>query len=339
MRTVSAEYFQSGLNTCVGEGCSREGLIAGTIGDETVLSHRTNRIPTSLYVDMLHQAEEILGKQDIGVIVGENFRPQTFLDIGYGAMYCANIEEALLFNRKYQKLTQEIGTTDIVIDGETASIIWQPYSKNDERVRPVTDAVFAGYFLIGAWMAWMNVDELDASVEFRHSETNYADRFRDAFFCDDVKFNSDKNMITFPTHVARAPLPQHNPELLNMISEKLSRRLMNFQNQGALVEKTCNVIDVLLPNGTCNISTVARHLDLSERTLRRNLGQAGTSYRNLLEQTRKETCELYMRDEKLSLSAIAQMLGYSDQSAFHKAFSSWHGVTPKEHRGRVLNSK
>jgi AraC-like DNA-binding protein len=70
------------------------------------------------------------------------------------------------------------------------------------------------------------------------------------------------------------------------------------------------------------------------RTLQRRLEQEGTTYHDVLESVRRALAELYMNDDSLSFVDIAFLLGYSDLSAFSRAFKRWHGVAPTHRRAR-----
>ena len=86
--------------------------------------------------------------------------------------------------------------------------------------------------------------------------------------------------------------------------------------------------------GDTRIDSVARELTTTARTLQRRLEQAGVSYQDLLEETLRETAEQYLLDRSLPISEVAFLLGYSEPSAFHRAFKRWNNVTPLNFRQR-----
>ena len=72
---------------------------------------------------------------------------------------------------------------------------------------------------------------------------------------------------------------------------------------------------------------------MAERTLRRKLGAKGLSYRQLLEQVRRDTCHLYFLEGTRKLSEISAKLGYSELSAFTRAYTGWYGHPPSQDSG------
>ncbi|NKI18703.1 helix-turn-helix transcriptional regulator [Spongiibacter sp. KMU-166] len=112
---------------------------------------------------------------------------------------------------------------------------------------------------------------------------------------------------------------------------KACRELLDeISSQGSL--KSC-VVDVLIgsPGAFPSIEQVAKKLEMSTRSLRRKLQQEGTSYQDLLQEVRLGLAKQYLRD-KLSVEQIAELLGYSETSAFSRAFKGWTGKAPQEFR-------
>jgi AraC-like DNA-binding protein len=74
---------------------------------------------------------------------------------------------------------------------------------------------------------------------------------------------------------------------------------------------------------------VASSLNLSTRTLHRRLSEEGWNFRDLCNSTKRELAEAYLRDSTLTLSEVGWLLGYSEHSAFTRAFKQWTGVAPR----------
>lgn len=119
-QSVSSTYFLSAFNSCIDAGCDPAALAKTLEIDELSLRNPAGRFSDQTYLQLLHLAEAMLGESGIGVKIGQEFRPQTFRDIGYVAISCENIKEALALNQKYQPLTQEIGTTHLEFEDKNA---------------------------------------------------------------------------------------------------------------------------------------------------------------------------------------------------------------------------
>jgi AraC-like DNA-binding protein len=116
-------------------------------------------------------------------------------------------------------------------------------------------------------------------------------------------------------------------------SQLLAQRDQELQGDGIIQQVRRCIADQLAFDQVC-IGDVARTLNRSVRSLQRKLGDANTRFGDLLDATRKELAEGYLADPTLSLTEIAFLLGYQQQSSFNHAFRGWHQCTPQQWRAR-----
>jgi AraC-like DNA-binding protein len=94
-----------------------------------------------------------------------------------------------------------------------------------------------------------------------------------------------------------------------------------------------------MAEGGTQIQSVARALAMSTRSLQRHLADAGLSYQQLLNLTRREAAGKCLSNPALSIGEVAYLLGYSEPVAFHHAFRRWNGVTPQSFRAQQRNDR
>jgi AraC-like DNA-binding protein len=87
-----------------------------------------------------------------------------------------------------------------------------------------------------------------------------------------------------------------------------------------------------LDKGQPTLEQIAPRLHMSSRTLRRRLDEEGTSFRQILGEVRRELASRYLMEGRLSVGEIAFLLGFSEPSAFHRAFKQWTGHAPHAYR-------
>ena len=80
---------------------------------------------------------------------------------------------------------------------------------------------------------------------------------------------------------------------------------------------------------------MAGRMAMSVPTLRRRLDQEGTTFSDIVDEIRKELAERYLREPSMAVSEVAFLLGFSSESAFHRAFRRWTGIAPSEYRARA----
>ncbi|MEM9618779.1 MAG: AraC family transcriptional regulator [Pseudomonadota bacterium] len=329
MGDVSSRYLRSYYETCVAKGCAPEPLkeILG-FGAEP-FENVARRYSNETVIAMMHKAEALTGDTTIGLAAGRDFRPSTFLDIGLALISSATLREALAINEKYQALTQQLGKTHFSVSADKAVISWRPYIDDAERMRPITEAVFAGYAVFGRWLTWLYDKEI-AGMHFRHRRTAHAAESDNLFGCE-VTYGARLDEMHLDPALADMPLPNANKDLLDVLCARLDRQLKELRAPMTAQTETYHCVQAMLADGSLSLARVAKALGTSERTLRRRLSQEGASFRTVVEAARKEACEVYIRERKKSIAEIAQAVGYSEQSAFTRAFRNWYGAPPSEY--------
>jgi len=84
------------------------------------------------------------------------------------------------------------------------------------------------------------------------------------------------------------------------------------------------------------IEQVAAHLNMSLRTLQRRLKTADSTYKQLLDDLRKDFALCYLRRPDLTIGEISYLLGYADNSVFTRSFKRWTGKSPQAYRGGAV---
>lgn len=105
-----------------------------------------------------------------------------------------------------------------------------------------------------------------------------------------------------------------------------------LHGSGTLSGRVRHMMVEHLGEATLTPETVARTLAVSGRTLSRHLADEGTSFRNILDDVRREFACTLLRDRSLSISDVAFFLQYSEPAAFNRSFRRWTGRTPRAFR-------
>ncbi|UVH60610.1 AraC family transcriptional regulator [Variovorax paradoxus] len=146
------------------------------------------------------------------------------------------------------------------------------------------------------------------------------------------QLGSLSNSLAFDRALVNRPTPQANPVTVSMCEQMciqlMERRRVRLGTK-AIIEQCLNLAAEGAPP---DLASVARLTDTSERTLKRRLKEEGTSFRTLLMDSRRTTAEQLLEDRLLTMTEIAERLGFSSLSSFSQAFKRWFGVAPSEYR-------
>jgi len=155
------------------------------------------------------------------------------------------------------------------------------------------------------------------------------------YFQAPIDFGCDTNMLVFDKHEMQVQLPAANAELARQNDQVVLSLLARMDREDIIAQVRASVVD-LLPSGECSKEKIAGRLNMSERTLQGRLSTKNTSYRDLLNETRKELAEQYISQGLRSFSEVTYLLGFSDISSFSRAFRNWTGLSPSVYRGQYL---
>jgi AraC-like DNA-binding protein len=149
----------------------------------------------------------------------------------------------------------------------------------------------------------------------------------------EVRLGTRRSTLSLPAAIFAVPFATFNPSLLAVLDPALTAE----QSVGASVatDAVASVRRVLmrrLGEGELALRHVADELRMSARTLQRELRDAGTSFAELLRDTRRDRATFYLRQSQLTLSEIAFLLGFDTPTSFFRAFARWTGQTPRSFR-------
>lgn len=173
-----------------------------------------------------------------------------------------------------------------------------------------------------------------APLEVRMSYQGEADATHEAWFGCLIRFGCAGTSVILPLECLDAPFVQPCESVVPYLRERAEGLLQSAASRRSYAERVVEVLPRWLTTSTNLESAVARELGVSERTLQRYLRSEGSSFGQLLEQTRRTLAERYLEDSKRSLAEVAILLGYSEVSSFSRAFKSWTGSSPRRSTSR-----
>lgn len=147
-------------------------------------------------------------------------------------------------------------------------------------------------------------------------------------FQAEVLFDCPEPRLSLPRPAWEALISSANPALLSVLEDHARRLLAELPRGEGLAGRVRAAIAGDLPRGEPTVARIARRLAMSERTLQRRLREEGHTLAGLLDEVRAALAKAHLSDPAVSPSEVAWLLGFSDQSAFGRAFRRWTGKPP-----------
>ncbi|MBW1981626.1 MAG: AraC family transcriptional regulator [Deltaproteobacteria bacterium] len=299
-----------------------------------VMKHPAGRYRIQEIDNLWRQAVEIIDDPCFGLKAAELWHPSNFGALGYAMLASHTLRTSLermdryyrfLSDKPFMKLddTEEGLRFTLVSDRRNGDI-----PERSDAALAVTLSVCRVNYL---------EDLTPVSVTLRHSRPACSAKFFEYFRCP-VLFGAPAYSLRFSTEVVDKILPGSNPQLAELHDQVMIQYLAQL-DQDRIAEKVKAVIIDQLPSGRVTDETVSQALYMSSRKLQRQLQSAGTTFNTLLNEMRQELAQKYLSEQNTSITDIAFLLGFSESSAFSRAFRRWLGVTPSEFRRstRIVN--
>jgi AraC-like DNA-binding protein len=263
----------------------------------------------------------------------EHLHPSFMGAMGYSWMTSASLRKAFQRMSRYSRVLMDEAFLHLEDHGDTLHIlIRSAIAVRDPDLREQLHLANA------VKLCRMNCGDSfkPSQVLFRQAEPGNPAAYYSFFRCE-LLFDSDESALVIDSTVADQPLPGFNAQLGSLLEQQIIDYLAKLDKQD-IVGRTKSAIFEQLPSGHVTVEEVATELNKSVRTLRRKLREKGTSFKELLTQTRQELAERYIHNNSLSLTEIAFLLGFSDSSSFSRAYRKWTGQSPSEQRSALGNS-
>ena len=168
-------------------------------------------------------------------------------------------------------------------------------------------------------------------VSLKHAAPKSLDA-HEAYFGCPMLFDSAYDALLFSEETLLQPNILGDEGITQFIVSHLDAEIAGINEDGNLVHRTKDSIARALSGGLPKMADVAKGLGLSVRSFHRRLAEHGASFQTLTEETRRELALGMLQNEGYSLSEIAFLTGFSEQSAFTRAFKRWMGQTPASYR-------
>ena len=264
---------------------------------------------------------------------GQHYRLMSFGEFGLAMLAASTMREAVQFAIEHVALafTQSRfawvrqappahSGLAILNDGVDADMVEFSLERDLGAIRAMIDDMWQGQFPL-------------AAIELTLSGQGRRDNFERVLQAP-VTFGAAHNVLYFPDWVLDEPLPLGDPLLGSTYARRCGQRLrVDADTPQALRDAVLDMLGAARAAWP-DIATVATRLGLSERSLRRALRQAGTSFRQLQQRVRLQRAREMLQTNELAVERIAEELGYAEAASFSHAFRRWTGQSPRAFRRR-----
>ena len=286
------------------------------------------------FCGLFESASRDTQNDNFGLWFGNQFKPDDLGLWGYAALSCSTLGRALdnlvdLF-RYHQQCSMMRLTTNRYGMCRLEYQVRDPNILQRRQDAELSLGMFFNLIRESTGFQWTPEE-----VYFEHPRPENSREHENAFGAP-VFFNQHVNAIVFKPEILTNRMPKCDLKLMTITRACLETLHANSPYEQNLTDRIRHLIRIKLADGYPSLELVSKSLYMSTSAIQRNLAWEGLSYSELVEDSRRNLAEVYLKQRNLSLSEIAFLLGYSELSAFSRAFRRWTGFSPREYRGKLL---
>ena len=297
--------------------------------DCSVLSDPDKFIPCSVFARMLDEGSRITGDDCFGLHFGERFNPKNIGPLAYVVLNSPTVLAAYQHAARYLKLYNQAARVSSIVEGGRA---YFQYSLCDLGIAPPRQQNEYGMVVT------LNTIRMMVGSRWTPLEVHFAHKAppeiseHQRIFGAPVLFDYATNDLVVDSEILQHKVPAADQRLHSIVQRYMERMFEQVPEEDEIITALRRAIAESIKDGNTNLTRVTKKMGLGPRTLQRQLRAHQLEFKTLLDDTRRRLALSYLKDRRHTLTQIAFLLGYSEASAFNRAFKRWTGTTPIAYR-------
>jgi AraC-like DNA-binding protein len=321
------------------EFMSRNGGVADRVFSrvglaEDQLSDINRPLDLASYVRMLELAAADTGNDNFGLWFGQQFKPEMLGLIGAIAIASPTLGAALANVARLFPYHQQATHTALTRQGELMCFEYRIIDGGIVERRH--DAELTLGMLANVLRHCLGTDWAPEAIHFEHPRPEEWRQHAQAFSAP-VHFGQRTNALIFRNDRLHHRMPLGNLHKSNLLCDQLVK-IGGGIGVLTLLDHVKGEIRSRLPDGVPYVGIIADSIGLQRWTLQRRLADYGLSFSDVIDLVRRELAERHIRQRYVTLSEMSDILGYSELSAFSRAFRRWFGVSPQHFRAKLTRT-
>lgn len=309
------------------------GSLAGAAGLDPAYAVREDEfVGLGDFAKLMEIAAIVAGDDCFGLHCADALSPRMTGTLSYAMQNAPTVRDALVTLIRYIRTRIDVANLELTVEGNRASVEWSfsPLIMQRTHLSDYTAVLLVRYISRLTRAPWK-----PTAVSIERVAPSSLEAHR-RIFGRRPDFSEQGNAIEFPATLLNQPIEGADPTIYKMAQQLLDRLLAERGESSDLVTSAREEIIWSLPSDDgVQLDRLARRLGLSSRSLQRRLAEVGTSFHELVDDTRKMLARRYLEEQRLSFSEISYRLGFSAPSAFTRACRRWFGDRPGEIRRRL----
>jgi len=309
-------------------------LAAALNVDESMLIEEDQRLPLSIYQEIWQLALEKSQTPELGLCIAQEDGIEDLGLVAHVVYNSATLGEGV---RQYVRLFSVVNESFELEFEENNQQGCLKFINKFPNCYNISDMERTLAIAVNRTTKAIGIGNMVHAVHFQHSKPAYAKKYQELFNCK-VLFDQPCCEVIFDSRMLTLKPKRRNPHM-RAATLSYANQIMSRLFKRSISHKVKRLIEKHIGDGTFDAEQASNQLNMSRQTLYRKLKNDGASYSELVDQVRQDKAFYMLKQSSMPLTVIAYDLGFSELSAFTRAFKRWTGKNPAEYRKQLLRPK
>lgn len=301
--------------------------------DQDLFNRPNDRVDFEIFNHACHVLQEKFKQPNLGIHLGQLVTTGHLGPHGFALMTCSNAREVMQQNIRYSALTIDAGSNIFEQHGPEYIRYWRSNLADEQPLGKLQDELHQAAYITLSRQLFNRQDLNPLWVSFQHEQPEDISEYNALFRCPLI-FNAENTALGFHESFLDFSLPSSNESVhvvMSDLRQQLLKQLGNHLEPSWLANARKAIVESFQLGGL-TFEELAQRTGFSLEELKMEMLRHNLNFRTFVDEIRQSLAISYVRNPQLSLVEIAFLLGFSEQSAFQRAFKRWTGKTPKEYR-------
>ncbi|MDH4874496.1 AraC family transcriptional regulator [Pseudomonas sp. BN515] len=327
-RTIASHFVRAALRGAMRQGVDCAPVLRAAGIQPALLDEPRARVAPEQFTRLLQLLWEVLDDEYMGFGLQRSKRG-TFAMMCHAIIHCRTLDKALGRGTLFYGLFPDAPRISLARDGDFAVLTVDDATLSDPD-HFLVESLLVIWHRLGSWLIGQRIRLEEAT--FSYDEPAHAAEY-ELLFPTSRQFAAPRTSLRFHARYLAMPLLQDERTLRHFLEHSPADLLARPDGGDSLTSQIRRLL-----GRDCrtwpDLEAVAQQLHTSPQTLRRHLREEGSSFQELKDHLRRDLAIYHLGRDELSIQDIAEQLGFSEPSAFHRAFKKWTGLTPGVYRAQ-----
>jgi AraC-like DNA-binding protein len=327
--TFSIGFARAFLECTERAGVDRTEFLTAAGFEAARLDDLDGHISLEEYDVLQDLALDLTGDPSFALRMGDEAKFAVFDVVTHVVAQASTLRDALAACLRFQPIMSDAPPSTISEKGDTATVRWNIVRSTPRGEQARAELALAGLMRLVRYFA--GACALPLRVSFEHAPPPHRSEYT-RIFGGRERFRQPFNGMTLERSMLDREQIDRHPEHYDLMRSRAEHELHRHQVALGHADRLRGYLVAHIDGRRPSMTASARALEMSVRSLRRRLTEEGASFRGLVDEARAVIAQRMLDDASRSIKETAHAMGFSDPTAFHRAFRRWTGKTPKRYR-------